>query len=337
MLEKAPGKCSTSTNAMLEWFFLAPCTVAVMYFHAYTRIVRIVICTIPPPRLRKSHPQGCAELVRVLLPYSERHFQRLDRLLQSSYLVEHTLASMQMLVAEGDPAGDSNKAAAGTQTNRPLVRELKRLRDGKPRQEEEGEGVDGGGESDSSVGEGKVASPVPVSEVVDGRVVYNVRVENGGAGDTDSDEDSDLQESEDVAMGDASDRDPSGVHVEEGGGEGSVKKAKKKRNKKSSSGASAPAVLGLVGQPVVEAIVPGEEEASGDKKSRKKRRRSAGGDKNVAAESPALVKVQKQQAGAVVPQEGGAVAETGEDGEESGKKKKKKKRSGKGRRKSTTT
>ncbi|CAM9411585.1 unnamed protein product [Ectocarpus fasciculatus] len=278
---------------------------------------------------------GCAELVRVLLPYSERHFQRLDRLLQSSYLVEHTLASMQMLVAEGGPAGDSNKAAAGTQTNRPLVRELKRLRDGKPRQEE-GESADGGGESDGSEGEGKVASPVPVSEVVDGRVVYNVRVENGGAEDTDSEEESDLQES-DVVMGDASERDPSGVHVQEGGGEGSVKKAKKKRKKKSSSGDSAPAVLGLVGQPVVEAIVPGEGVASGDKKSRKKRRRSAGDDKNVAAESPALVKVQKQQAGAVVPQEGGAVAETGEDGEESGKKKKKKKRSGKGRRKSTTT
>ncbi|CAM9151466.1 unnamed protein product [Ectocarpus sp. 4 AP-2014] len=281
---------------------------------------------------------GCAELVRVLLPYSERHFQRLDRLLQSSYLVEHTLASMQMLVAEGGPAGDSNKAAAGTKTNRPLVRELKRLRNGKPRQEEV-EGVDGGVESDSE-GEDKVASPMPVSEVVDGRVVFNVRVENGGAGDSDSEEeDSDLQES-DVVMGDASKRDPPSV-VEGGGGERSATKPKKKRKKKSSSGASAPTTLGLVGQPVVEAVVPAEgaEElasASGDKKGRKKRRRSAGDAKNVAGASPALVKVQKQSVGAVVPEEGGAVAETGEDGGGSGKKKKKK-RSGKGRRKSTTT
>ncbi|CAN0452035.1 unnamed protein product, partial [Laminaria digitata] len=54
--------------------------------------------------------QGCAELVRVLLPYSERHFQRLDRLLQSSYLVEHTLASMHMLVAQG---GDGSPASPG--------------------------------------------------------------------------------------------------------------------------------------------------------------------------------------------------------------------------------
>lgn len=273
----------------------------------------------------------------MLLPYSERHFQRLDRLLQSSYLVEHTLASMQMLVAEGGPAGDSNKAAAGTQPNRPLVRELKRLRDDKPRQEEEGEGVDRGAESHSE-GEDKIASPVPVSEVVDGRVVFNVRVENGGTGDSDSeDEDNDLQES-DVVMGDASKRDPSVVEV--GGGEGSAKKPKKKRKKKSSSGASAPTTLGLVGQPVVEAVVPaaGVEvaSASGDKKARKKRRRSAGDANNVAGASPALVKVQKQSVGAVVPEEGEAVAETVEDGGGSGKKKKKK-RSGKGRRKSTTT
>ncbi|CAN0601018.1 unnamed protein product, partial [Ectocarpus sp. 12 AP-2014] len=230
--------------------------------------------------------------------YSERHFQRLDRLLQSSYLVEHTLASMQMLVAEGGPAGDSNKAAAGTKTNRPLVRELKRLRDGEPRQEK-GEGVDGGVESDGE-GEDKVASPVPVSEVVDGRVVYNVRVENGGAEDSDSEEeDSDLQES-DVVMGDASKKDPS--EVEGGGGEGSAKKPKKKRKKKSPSGASAPTTLGLVGQPVVEAVVPaaGAEEvasARGDKKARKKRRRSAGDAKNIAGASPALIEVQKQSVG----------------------------------------
>ena len=38
--------------------------------------------------------QDCAELVRSLLPYSERHFQRLDHLLQSSYLVEYTVISM---------------------------------------------------------------------------------------------------------------------------------------------------------------------------------------------------------------------------------------------------
>ncbi|CAB1108406.1 unnamed protein product [Ectocarpus sp. CCAP 1310/34] len=274
---------------------------------------------------------GCAELVRVLLPYSERHFQRLDRLLQSSYLVEHTLASMQMLVAGNSPAGDSNKAAAGTKTTRPLVRELKRLRDGKPRQE--GQGVDGGVESDSE-GEDKVASPVPVSEVVDGRVVFNVRVENSGAGDSDSEEeDSDLQES-DVVMGDASKRDPS--QVAGGGGEGSAEKPKK-RKKKCSSGASAPTTLGLVGQAVLPAA--GAKEiagASGDKKARKKRRKTAGDAKNVAGASPVLVKVQKQSVGAVVPEEGGAVAEAGEDGGGAGRKKKKK-RSGKGRRRSTTT
>ncbi|CAM9603348.1 unnamed protein product, partial [Hapterophycus canaliculatus] len=107
---------------------------------------------------------GCAELVRVLIPYSERHFQRLDRLLQSSYLVEHTLASMQMLVGEGDAAGDNKEAsAAGTKTNRPLVRELKRLRDGRQRQEEgaEGRGVDDDVSEEDSEGDTDTVTPVP--------------------------------------------------------------------------------------------------------------------------------------------------------------------------------
>ena len=80
--------------------------------------------------------QDCAELVWSLLPYSERHFQRLDRLLQSSYLVEYTLVSVQMLLSP-DPNGAAVACSGRGKTldmdprvrRRPLEQEPKRLRD----------------------------------------------------------------------------------------------------------------------------------------------------------------------------------------------------------------
>eukprot|EP00752_Nemacystus_decipiens_P007443 g6652.t2 len=285
---------------------------------------------------------GCAELVRVMLPYSERHFQRLDKLLQSSYLVEHTLASMQMLVGEG------RAEAAGAQSDRrPLVRELKRLRDGRQREGKDGDVDEGesGSDVDSEEGSeaGAEATPVPDSEIVDGRVVFNVKV--GGAGgleddDDDSDEDGD---EEDAVMGDVvsgvvsqEGRENGGTVESEDGNDGSARKPKKKRKKKSGGGASAP--LGLVGQPVVEAVseeagAEGPEAAGSGRKSRKKRRRSAGD--SAASSVPAVVEVQQTE-GALVSEEEAVGVDVG-DGVEGSGKKKKKKRSGKGRRKSTAT
>lgn len=228
----------------------------------------------------------------MLLPYSERHFQRLDRLLQSSYLVEHTLASMHMLVAQGgegslvSPGGRGVTGAAGSGSSGPLVRELTRLREGggvEKRRNRGGGGDGGGGDPDSggSSGSGSDSDdgdggdvPVPVSETVDGRVVFNVRIAPpAGVGDSDDGGGGD----EDVAMGEASSADPVGVNghagvvVQGGGGEegaegegegedSAQKRRKKKRKKRSSAGADEP--LGLVGQPVVAgavAVVDGAE------------------------------------------------------------------------------
>eukprot|EP00611_Tribonema_gayanum_P004473 TRINITY_DN1366_c0_g1_i2.p1 TRINITY_DN1366_c0_g1~~TRINITY_DN1366_c0_g1_i2.p1 ORF type:complete len:723 (+),score=200.57 TRINITY_DN1366_c0_g1_i2:1889-4057(+) len=60
---------------------------------------------------RLSQVETCSEVLEALLPYSERHYQRLDRLLQSTYLVDYTLAGMRMLLADGQAdtaAGDSS-------------------------------------------------------------------------------------------------------------------------------------------------------------------------------------------------------------------------------------
>ncbi|CAM9396122.1 unnamed protein product [Phaeothamnion confervicola] len=54
--------------------------------------------------------EGCATVVDALLSYSQRHFDRVDRLAQASFICDYTLTSMQMLLpmAEDDVAAASH-------------------------------------------------------------------------------------------------------------------------------------------------------------------------------------------------------------------------------------
>lgn len=47
--------------------------------------------------------KGISELLEGLLPYSQRHFTRIDRLVRSTFLLDYTLARMSVL----DPDNDS--------------------------------------------------------------------------------------------------------------------------------------------------------------------------------------------------------------------------------------
>lgn len=142
-----------------------------------------------------SYVQDCAELVRSLLPYSERHFQRLDRLLQSSYLVEYTLASMQLLMAE---SSDSPKTPA---SGRRLLEEEKRIHTNVGLDDGAGGGDDVGSGSESEEGRDRGRSTaVAVSEVVNGRVVFNVRPVNGAGDVKSSDSDEDADEGTETSM-----------------------------------------------------------------------------------------------------------------------------------------
>lgn len=270
--------------------------------------------------------------MRALLPYSERHFQRLDRLLQSSYLVEHTLASMQMLVEESGAATAAvgeNSASRGGQ--RPLVREMKRLR----QEQGKGEGgVDAGGDSSSSEEEGGVV-PIPESETVDGRVVFNVRLEPENPGDESSSDGG-----EDVVMGEVlpdnnRERLPQGgVYAAGDGGEEEAESSVRAHKKKKRKGEKKSVPVGLVGQ--AEAVaevapVPGEgekgEEMGGGKRKRKKRGKSL--PPAETGESSSAAVVEAVEPAVVVEKIAEEVAEGG------GSNKKKKKRSGKGRRRSS--
>ena len=51
---------------------------------------------------------GAKALVEAILPYSERHYERVDRLVQSAYFVEFTLRAMGMILPPADADADAN-------------------------------------------------------------------------------------------------------------------------------------------------------------------------------------------------------------------------------------
>ena len=217
--------------------------------------------------------------MRSLLPYSERHFQRLDRLLQSSYLVEYTLASMQMLLSSDPNGATVARSGRGKSLDmdprvrrRPLEQEPKRLREERMVVVGGEDPEDDGGSGSDSEGETK-SSTVPVSEVVDGRLVFNVRLEavvDGGS--------SDENEGEDTVTGmahDAGDSKLSGRNTGFAAGREEkddetdstvARKSKKKRRKRDAGDGdgvlSVAAPLGLLGQPAAKQEVDGGSRSS---------------------------------------------------------------------------
>lgn len=46
--------------------------------------------------------KGIAELLEGLIPYSQRHFSRIDRLLRSTFLLDYTLTGMSVIEPDSD-------------------------------------------------------------------------------------------------------------------------------------------------------------------------------------------------------------------------------------------
>ncbi|RLN95089.1 hypothetical protein BBJ28_00000119 [Nothophytophthora sp. Chile5] len=65
-------------------------------------LVSTMLRELPPSRLKAL--DGASKTVEALIAYSERHFQRIDRMLQKSYLVDFSIVTMKSLlpVAEGE-------------------------------------------------------------------------------------------------------------------------------------------------------------------------------------------------------------------------------------------
>jgi U3 small nucleolar RNA-associated protein 13 len=59
-------------------------------------VVKAVVTTIPAAKLATSY-EGIPEILAGIWPYAERHFDRLDRMVGDSYLLDFTLTSMGSL------------------------------------------------------------------------------------------------------------------------------------------------------------------------------------------------------------------------------------------------
>ena len=71
--------------------------------------------------LRTAQVPGINHLIESILPYSERHYTRVEKLVKASYFVDYTLRSihsMQPLHEEVEADGDSSYTD-GTQVCRP--------------------------------------------------------------------------------------------------------------------------------------------------------------------------------------------------------------------------
>lgn len=59
-------------------------------------VINAVVTTIPAAKLALSF-EGISEILAGIAPYAERHFDRLDRMVGDSYILDYTLTSMGSL------------------------------------------------------------------------------------------------------------------------------------------------------------------------------------------------------------------------------------------------
>ena len=59
-------------------------------------VLHAILTHVPTTKLQKC--SGVVELIDGLVAYTERHFQRIDQLVQQSFLVDHSLKCMEMLM-----------------------------------------------------------------------------------------------------------------------------------------------------------------------------------------------------------------------------------------------
>lgn len=68
--------------------------------HIAMLVVKAVVTTIPSKKL--SEMDGIPQIMAGIAPYAERHFDRLDRMVENSYLMDFTLFSMGSLHGTSD-------------------------------------------------------------------------------------------------------------------------------------------------------------------------------------------------------------------------------------------
>jgi U3 small nucleolar RNA-associated protein 13 len=68
--------------------------------HVALLIIKAIVSTVPAHKLAAT--EGVPEILAGIIPYAERHFDRLDRLHSSSYLLDFALSSMGVMDSQDD-------------------------------------------------------------------------------------------------------------------------------------------------------------------------------------------------------------------------------------------
>uniref|UniRef100_A0A7S4J2X7 U3 small nucleolar RNA-associated protein 13 C-terminal domain-containing protein n=2 Tax=Odontella aurita TaxID=265563 RepID=A0A7S4J2X7_9STRA len=84
-----------------------------------TLVVRAVVSSVPVPTLADAEGGALPEVLAGVVPYAERHFDRLDRMYGETYLIDHCLtgmgcldAPMGMDGADGEGQGEYDRWSA---------------------------------------------------------------------------------------------------------------------------------------------------------------------------------------------------------------------------------
>eukprot|EP00644_Phytophthora_capsici_P000017 jgi/Phyca11/13487/fgenesh1_pg.PHYCAscaffold_4_\ len=86
-------------------------------------LVSTILRELPPSRIKAL--EGAAKTVEALIAYSERHFQRIDRMLQKSYLVDFSIVTMKSLLPVGESLSAVEKTDSDSEVEEPKPVETK--------------------------------------------------------------------------------------------------------------------------------------------------------------------------------------------------------------------
>ncbi|KAE8878166.1 Transducin beta-like protein 3 [Phytophthora fragariae] len=95
-----------------------------------TSVCQVLVSTIlrelPPSRLKSL--DGVSKTVEALIAYSDRHFQRIDRMLQKSYLVDFSIVTMKSLLPVGESESVNEKTSSDSEADEEEAKEQPRKR-----------------------------------------------------------------------------------------------------------------------------------------------------------------------------------------------------------------
>nr|XP_002734280.1 PREDICTED: transducin (beta)-like 3 [Saccoglossus kowalevskii] len=141
--------------------------------HAQT-VLQLILCSISPDDLM-AYPHA-KECVQAFLPYTERHFQRMNRLLQQSMFIEYTWHKMRMV------AGDTSSTNVAMEIHQPAFSVDK----SKSMDQSDSDNSSQSDEDEKSVSQSDSSSAAEDNQLVEKK--FNNQLDSDDSSQSDSDE-----------------------------------------------------------------------------------------------------------------------------------------------------